>query len=148
LILFRRFAFASLVAATRLLAPSGQASVVSGTACRAADTTTSVEITGLKRAMHSTNDVDSNFVNNVHLPYVTDSAIVVVSDSTVCARALSAHNAVAGYSSAELADRASSSIYVIRVGTVYVTFNPAFRSGEFVNHFVWNSSFHLLANWL
>jgi hypothetical protein len=146
--MFKALAFASVVAAGTVLTPTSNTSSASGTACRAADTTTSLEIIALQHEMHSTSDVDSAFINNGRLPYVADSAIVVVSDSTVCARALSAHNAVAGYTNAELAAPASSSIYVIRVGGVYVTFNPAFRSGEFVNHFVWDSSFHLLANWL
>jgi hypothetical protein len=148
--MFKLLLSGSMVAATAWLSPASRVthgSKVPTSACRAADTTTALEIISLKTELHSTRPTDSAFVSGVHLPYVADSAIVVVADSTLCSTALSAHNAAAGYSGSELASSDASSLYVLRVGTVYVTFNPAFPTGEFVNHIVWDASFHQLANW-
>jgi hypothetical protein len=117
-------------------------------ACRAADTVTAVEIISLQRLMHSTSNVDSAFLTNVQLPHVADTSIVVVRDSTVCATAIAAHNSAAGYTSTELGNPSAKSVYLIRVGSEYISFNPAFPSGEFVLHIVWNGSFTRLSTWL
>ena len=98
--------------------------------------------------MHSTNDVDSADVLNPGLLYVADSAFTVVTDSTLCATALAAHNSDAAYTPTELATPAASTVYVIRVGTRYVTWNPDFASGEYVHHAVWNSSFNIVGHYL
>lgn len=117
-------------------------------ACRAADNNTAFEIGRLQKAMHGVGSADSVAVANANLLYVADSAFAVVTDSATCATALAAHNAEAGYTPSELTNPASGTLYVIRVGTRFITWNPSFPSGEFVNHIVWDSSFHLLDNYL
>jgi hypothetical protein len=117
-------------------------------ACLPADSITANDIDDIRSAIHSADPVDSAFMRNGHLPYVPDTAVVVVSDSTTCAAALAAHNSAAGYTSTELASPAAQNLYVLRVGNVYVTSNTAFKSGEFVNHIIWDSGFHHLADLL
>lgn len=117
-------------------------------ACRAADAATAREIRRWQSEMHSTDPDDSLDISHARLRYVPDSAFAVVSDSATCARALAAHNKDAGYTIAELATADASSVYVIRVGTRYITWNPAFRTGEWVTHVVWSDTFTALSHYL
>jgi len=116
------------------------------TACRAADTTTALEIISLKHMMRAGNSEDSTSITRAGFSFVADTAFAVVSDSTTCATALAAHNHEAGYTSTQLADPASATVYLIRVGNRYVTWNPSFPTGEFSNHAVWDTSFNIVVH--
>src|SRR5262249_7826065 len=119
----------------------------SSTDCRSADSTSAIEIRRMEEAMRGTTDVDSTNVRNMKLPRAPNSEIHIVANATTCAAALAAHNRVAGYSRDERASPFARRVYVISVGNYYVTFNPSFMSGEFVSHYVWDSSFRLISTW-
>jgi hypothetical protein len=71
----------------------------------------------------------------VSLPSVPPSAITLVSDSTVCANALTALNQVAQYD-----DGPATRLYLISVGAMYVASNPNFPAGEWTQQFVFDST--------
>ena len=72
----------------------------------------------------------------VSLPAVPPSAIALVSDSTVCANALTALNQVAQYHSGP-----ATQLNLISVGAMYVASNPHFPAGEWTQQFVFDSTF-------
>jgi hypothetical protein len=113
-------------------------------ACVTDDSLAIFEIQNWATMMHSTDPADSAGITNAGLLYVPDTAFAVVSDSVMCATALAVHNADAGYTTTQLSDSAAAHIYAIRIGTRYVTWNPAFPSGEFIRHAVWDSTFHII----
>ena len=116
---------------------------MSSTACFAPDSYSSAELAWLKTIDSSTNPVDSAWRAQILLPVVGDTAIVVVSDSTLCAEGLTAHNAAAQYADSELTDTLSQRVYLFRVGTIYVAANPHFTTGEWVMHYMFDSTFAL-----
>lgn len=115
--------------------------------CRNADSTTVGEIAYWKTKMHSSDPIDSADVSHASLLYVADSAFAVVTDSTLCATLVAAHNSENGYTATELSNPASAAVYAIRVGTRDISWNPDFRSGEYVDHAVWDSSFTILSHY-
>jgi len=68
---------------------------------------------------------------------VDDSAIVLVTDSTLCSRAIAVYNAA---DSTQFA----SSLYVIRVGSVNVASNPDLPAGEYIYNYVLDANFNFL----
>jgi hypothetical protein len=145
------------MAATSLIAPASVRSAkplasfdrqVTSSACRPADSVSAREIARWQTKMHSTSADDSLDIAHAQLPYVPDTAFAVVADSATCATALTAHNSDAEYNSTELASTAAASVYVVRVGSRYITWNPDFRTGEWITHTVWNSSFVALSHYL
>lgn len=127
--------------------PSRHEPRVFASACRVSDSATDFEITYWQGVMRSANPHDSVLVRHASLLYVADSAFAVVTDSTTCAEALAAHNVDAGYLSTELSSPSAATVYAIRIGTRYVTWNPDFPSGEYVAHSVWDSSFVSLSGY-
>jgi hypothetical protein len=127
--------------------PRPAAPKVTATSCRSADSTTVGEIAYWKTKMHSSDPLDSADVSHASLLYVADSAFAVVTDSTLCANVLAAHNSENGYTTTELSNPASATVYAIRVGRRYISWNPDFRSGEYVNHAVWDSSLAILSHY-
>ncbi|HEY5218754.1 MAG TPA: hypothetical protein VIJ16_03040 [Gemmatimonadaceae bacterium] len=139
--------FALFVAVTAM-ASSRKRPVSGTTACFGSDDYSSSEISWLKTITQSTNAVDSAWRVQVQLPTVDDTAVVAVSDSTLCAEGLAAHNAAAQYPDSDLADTLSQKVYLIRVGTLYVAANPHFASGEWVMQYLFNSTFTLKSSFM
>lgn len=71
------------------------------------------------------------------LPVVADSAVVLVQDSRACAQALRALNRDQNRSHTE----GVRAVLVIRVGTVFVVSDTAYRVGEFTAYTVFDSRF-------
>jgi hypothetical protein len=106
-----------------------------------ADTYTSSQIAHLRSVVTSTNSTAIAWRNIVHLPAVADTAVVVVSDSITCASGLAAYNAA-------IEDTVVTSLYLMRVGSIYVGSNPNLRVGEFVQNFVFDSGFVLRSQYM
>jgi hypothetical protein len=76
---------------------------------------------------------------------VDSSTIVLVSDKTICTRAIKAYNSLLGAES----QPPSNAVYVIQVGTSYIVRDPVQRSGEWYADVVFDRTFvargHLLS---
>jgi len=75
------------------------------------------------------------------LPAVSASDVYFVTDSTVCTRA------AAAFTAEVTRDRstAGGSLWVLRVGpTRYIVFDHKQQSGEFLDHYIFDSSFNYL----
>ena len=141
-----RIAFAALCTSLLFaLLPKSQADVrrmiTSSTACIASDSYTAYQVANLRAIATATNPAAIAWRERVHLPAAPDTAVMVVSDSTTCARGLAAYNKA-------ILDTTVSSLYLIRVGTAYVGSNPKLRVGEFVQLVVFDSSFALQSVYL
>ena len=79
------------------------------------------------------------------VPQLTDTVtnVIAISDSALCATALTAFN-----TTAELTDSAATEIQLLRVDTVYVASHPSIQSGEFVMSYVFDLTFHFLGAYL
>lgn len=133
----------SVVAAVALLTQPIKPSSVIDTACYGADAYSNGEITFLTAKDTATTSEALEWRQSMHLPTVTPSQIVLVSDSIVCSRALSAFNAATQYPTGP-----ATNLYLIGVGNVYVASNPHFQSGEWTQRIVFDSAFSVLASYL
>jgi len=93
--------------------------------CMAADAYTRFHVASLREIVRSTDPDTVEWRTTIQLPAASDSSVVVVSDSATCARGLAAYNSV-------ISDTTVTSLYLIRVSTVFVASNPKLRAGEFV----------------
>lgn len=114
--------------------------------CRAADSTSLGRIVALTKMMTSS---DSRWVatrNAYALPVVPDTAIAVLTDSAVCARAAAAYNGALP-TGAQISGR---NVYVVRVGaTRYVVWDRASVDGlddEYTAVIVFDASFVVLGS--
>lgn len=91
---------------------------------------------------HGAAKTDSEFVahwaQSGFLP-VSASEITLVTEPTTCAAAVAAFNAAA-VAESPLEPQAVS-LYVVRVGPRYDTFDPAIGDGEFITHRIFDTTF-------
>lgn len=132
LILFSAFGIATMSRASDALAD--QPALAS--ACRGADNYSARQIAKLVSITGAADSVSVAWRKEVALPAASPSAINLVTDSTVCAQALTALNQVAQYH-----DGPATDLYLISVGGMYVASNPDFPIGEWTQQFVFDSTF-------
>jgi len=111
--------------------------------CYESDSYADEQIRDLRITVAGTDSVTIQWRRNVHLPAVPSTAVALVSDSVICARALTAFNRATRYD-----DGPATRLYLFSVGNVYVGTNPHFRSGEWVQHIVMDSTFAFLGAYL
>jgi hypothetical protein len=137
----------SLVSAvgTAVLAISvvGASRGASGTACRGPDSFSAAQVNHLKSLMRSADNLYVSFRQRVHLPAASGSSVQLVTDSTLCARALGAWNTPDSTNAPHL-----DSLYVIRVGMTYDAISPAGGGSEWNQHMVMDSSFSRVSDYL
>lgn len=76
-----------------------------------------------------------------HIPVVSSSQIVLVTDEKVCAKVAAAYLASAGYTPA--------SLYVIKMGSKgYVGFDPDRKGGEFTAVLIFSTKFVRIGGWV
>lgn len=106
-------------------------------ACRGPDAFSDRQLRGLRALMTTVDSTLIRFREGVHLPLVPDSAVQLVVDDSVCARALATWRA-----EDPTAYGALSALYVIRAGRgTYDTIDPAGPGGEWSQHIVLDSLF-------
>jgi hypothetical protein len=93
---------------------------------------------------------DSVFREFVQLPKLTDTALVyLVSDSTTCAAAVTAHNQYAEYTAAQLAMPEAQRVYLVRYGSLWIASNPVVHDyPDDVAQFVMDSTFQLVRSYM
>jgi len=111
-------------------------------ACRPADSTTVRLVQWLSSIVTGTDAAAVQQRNQMKLPVVPASQITYVTDNKVCSKAISPYNANSGMGSVA----PSGKLYVIQVGTVYVTNDPVKTAGEFTIFVTLDSRFRLLAS--
>jgi hypothetical protein len=89
--------------------------------CRAADMTSSIMVATLQNTMTSTVPQVIAERQSSHLPVAAVDSITFVTDTTVCSQMASAYAAALAPSSGT----PSGSVYVVKVGAVYVVCDPA-----------------------
>jgi hypothetical protein len=113
--------------------------------CRTPDVVTIAHLTYLRQSSSSASAQDSAWRVHLNVPRIADTTnrIVVVSDSTLCTRALAAYNVAAA-----LTDSAATEIELLQADTVFVASHPSIRSGEFVMSYVFDHAFNFLGSYL
>lgn len=108
--------------------------------CLGPDKFSADQIESIKELMHASDSTYIKFRRRVSLPLVADSAITLVTDSSACAAALATwHAQDTGYVP-------FTSLYVVRVGSVYDTVIPS--GSEWNQHMVLDSAFRRAAVYL
>lgn len=94
-------------------------SMADGQACRPADANSAYFVSDLRDLTASARPEDVNQRRDLMIPVVDSSTVVLVTDNKVCEKALTTYNStvVAGQPQA-------THVYVVKVGTVYVAFDP------------------------
>jgi hypothetical protein len=148
----RHFVIVAVVVCSAVLvkAPSAQAtSTVSprsltAAPCRAVDGVTLKHLHYLRISSVGTTAADSAWRSDTHVPVVADTLhdIGIVADSSLCAAALNAYNALV------TPDSAATEIELFQADTVYVAAHPLILSGEFVASHVFDRSFRYLGTYM
>jgi hypothetical protein len=110
-------------------------------ACFPFDARTADEIATVKELIAGTDSGSIRVRQFTHLVPVADTAVAAVSDSTICARALTAFNR-------EMDGGPVSQIYLVRAGTMFVASHLPDTTSEFRAHIVMNGSFKVLGGFL
>lgn len=135
----RAFAPAFVVGVLFYLAPTwAQAQ------CRAADTTSALMIEKYQGLMRSTDPNVRTSLSQDGIPLVDPNTITLVTDRTVCSKA---EKAFAAYHKGSTIS-SSGSVYVLRVGAVYIVRDPGRTSGEWVAEAVLDSQFKVISAFL
>jgi hypothetical protein len=123
-------------------AAAARAPISVGSPCRAPDGATAAHLHYLR--VSSIAPTKAAWRASTNVPLVADTAtlVTVVSDSTLCAGALVAFNAIV------LPDSAATEIELLRADTVYVAGHPRVRSGEWNMAYVFGSTFQVLGSYL
>lgn len=112
-------------------------------ACYGASSYSALQISALVSITGTTDTKGVAWRESVGLPAATPSNIALVSDSAVCAQALTALNQTAQYDGGP-----ATGLYLISVGSSYVASNPNFPLGEWTQQFVFDSSFTYKSSYL
>ena len=82
---------------------------------------------------------------HMKLPQVSASQITYVTDKNVCNKIVSPYNASSVITTNGVAVPPSGQLYVVKVGNVYVAYDPAKRVGEFDLNVTLDSKFKVLS---
>jgi hypothetical protein len=118
------------------------------TACRPVDAVSTDMLADITRIATRTDVINAQLRQNMAIPQVAASRISYVTDNTVCNKALPVYNANARTFDANTGTDISSlsgSLYIIKVGTVYVVWDPAAMAGEFRRVVTLDKSYKVLA---
>ena len=110
-------------------------------ACFPPDAITNFQVAAVRELVTPTDSASIGAREFARLRAVPDTAVAAVSDSTTCARALAAFNAV-------VAGGPYAQIDLVRAGTVYVASGRPDSVRELNSHIVMVSSFSVLGNFL
>ena len=110
-------------------------------ACFPPDAITSFQVAAVRDLVTSTDSGSIGTRNFAHLRAVADTAVVAVTDSTTCARALNAFNGT-------IDGGPYSQIYLVRAGSMYVASGPPDPVRELNPHVVMDSAFTVVGNFL
>lgn len=108
-------------------------------ACRGPDSYSVDAVDDLRNLMHPAVASDTAFRKRAQLPLVPDTAIALITDSATCAQAVAAYRQID--TTAQV-----SSMYVIRVGPVFVASNPDAKAGEWIVNYVFDSGFRYISS--
>jgi hypothetical protein len=108
-------------------------------ACYPPDSNTTREVALVKWVVTSNDSVVVVVRQRAHLPAVADTAVSAVTDSTTCARALTAFNGA-------MDGGPYSQIYLIRAGIAFVASYPPDTTLEFNPHLMMDSSFSVVGS--
>lgn len=84
---------------------------------------------------------------HMKLPQVSASQITYVTDKTVCSKSVGPYNANSTVTRNGVAVTPSGKLYVVKIGTVYVAWDPV-KTGQFVIYVTIDSKFKALASGL
>ena len=112
-------------------------------ACRAADSTSAYFVSDLRELTASTRAVDGYQRRDLQIPATDSSTVVLITDTKVCQKVLATYNATVA-----AGQPAATQVYVAKVGSVYVAFDPARPTPGAERYAVMNSkNYALLAKY-
>lgn len=124
-----------LILFTAFMVAGAASSPVKAQSCRTSSDTATHVIVILKSALTT---VDSARLASVGLLPATESQILLVTTDSLCSLAVAAYNTNAPTDSTN----AITSVYLVKAGpSRYVAFVPSFRSGEFIDLLIFDTSF-------
>lgn len=136
----RRLIFSAAFFGLATALPASQAAAQ----CRSADSTSARMIHKWRSLMVATDFSTQQALSRNFVPQVDSSTVVLVTDKTVCSKAMKAYNNVLGAG----AQPPSGSVYVIKIGSAYIVRDPVQRGGEFAADVVLDSGFRVKAQLL
>lgn len=134
---------AGVLAVLALLGPEAQAQ------CRPADSTSTFFVRELTRITTGTQPADQRMREIAKIPQVSANQVSLITNKTVCSKALSVYNSNTQLKSAttgQTISTPSTQIYVVQVGSVYAALDPTKHFGEYTMLVVMTKTYGLLAN--
>lgn len=120
-----------------VLAGNAAVPASAGAQCREADSTGTVMVGKYKSNLRSTDNAMKQWLTRNGIPQVDPNTVALVTDRTVCSKAVRAYNtAVKGNGVTP-----SGSVYVVKIGTVYVVKDPVQTSTGWELEVVFDSAF-------
>lgn len=118
-------------------------------ACRPGDAISADLVADMVRIATGTDAINAQLRQNRAIPQVTASKVIYVTANTICAKLLPVYNANTrsfdANTGAEVST-ATAQLYVVKVGTVYVAWDPGATAGEYRRLVTLDSKYRLLAN--
>lgn len=117
-------------------------------ACRPADQASDRMVLWVKGIATGTDGQAASSRTMMKIPFVASSEISHVTDSLVCNNALGPYNSKAQLQVAATGTPVPSSgqLYVVKVGTVYVVWDPVKSAGSYALYVTMNASYQVLWN--
>lgn len=106
--------------------------------CLGPDSTATRLVARLQFLEHASDSGNRVFRTNTQMEVAPDSAIVLVTDSASCAKAVKAYNTLFSDSVVR-----TSAVYLIRTGQQYVAMDPTLPAGEWGMYALLDSTFAL-----
>lgn len=113
--------------------------------CRPSSLLVELSVRGYQRLVTSTDTAAVASRHRRQLPAVPASLVSYVTDDAICAKAERAYTAAVGVRNPPVTP--SLQVYVIKVGDVYVVWDPVQTGGEFTTGMTLSSSFKVLARY-
>ena len=110
----------------------GDSSNIEAQACRPADATSESMIGGLTNLMTDSYPQFTQVRDSLRLPLVSGSSIVLVTNDSICTQLAKVY----GTAISEFGMTPSGKVYAVKVGSVYVVYDPAIHAGEYQVHMV------------
>jgi hypothetical protein len=118
------------------------AGALTAQSCRPMDDRGKFMLNALKNLMVTTDGHVAASRDFERIPVVDSASVVLVTDTRICDKALKAYN-----TGIPKGAQGSTSVYVVKVGTVYVVLDPTRMAGEWAVEMVMDSRFNILSRY-
>jgi hypothetical protein len=120
-----------------------------GSTCRPPDAISADLVADVVRMATGTDGLNAQLRQNRAIPQVSANKVTYVTDNAVCTKVLPVYNANTRTFDANTGAEVSTptgQLYVVKVGTVYVAWDPGATAGEYRRLITLDSKYRILAN--